>query len=237
MLKTRNLEELFSLLEEMTQSKTNYPKVAPPLIMQRFGKYSMRGFVFTASMFLVLAILLVRWQYLGITSPLGLYVLLIVNLILLVFAIVYVMTVVATVWWDGKQYFPAMLSALKKDLHLDEKFITRLLRFDKETLAYGLLQYRYRWSFAEGRIVLISGELRKLGIFPALAALIISSATLSKEFLIFVIATASLYVLALYVLDSLERPKQVIQLLEYAIQHAENPTRSHLMPITSPPSA
>jgi hypothetical protein len=49
MLKTRNLEELFSLLEEMTQSKTNYPKVAPPLIMQRFGKYSMRGFVFTAS--------------------------------------------------------------------------------------------------------------------------------------------------------------------------------------------
>jgi hypothetical protein len=41
--------------------------------------------------------LLVRWQYLGITSPLGLYVLLIVNLILLVFAIVYVMTVVATV--------------------------------------------------------------------------------------------------------------------------------------------
>jgi hypothetical protein len=88
-----------------------------------------------------------------------------------------------------------MLSALKKDLHLDEKFITRLLRFDKETLAYGLLQYRYRWSFAEGRIVLISGELRKLGIFPALAALM------------------------------------------YAIQHAENPTRSHLMPITSPPSA
>jgi hypothetical protein len=211
MLETKKLDELFGLLEEMTQSKTNYPKAVPPLIMQRFGKYSMGGILLTASVFLVLTIVLIGGQYLGITSPPGFYgAELIVNLILLVllvFLLVYAMTVAATVWWDGKQYFSAMLTALKKDMHGDEKFITRLRMFDKQTLNYGLLQYRHRWSFAEGRVALISGDLRKLGLFPALVALIIPAATLSNEFLwIPGIAAAILYIVALYVLDSLERP-------------------------------
>ncbi len=211
----------------MTQSKTSYPKLAPPLNIQCFEKYSIRGFLFTALVLLVLAVVLVAWQHHGITPPPGFYgAVLIVNLILQVLGIVYVMTVVATAWWDGKQYFPAMLIALKNDLHHDEKFITRLWKFDKETLAYGLLQYRHRWSFAEGRVALIAGDLRKLGLFPAIAALLISAATLLKEdsnaFVWFpVIVITILYLVALYVLDSLERPKQVIQLLEYAIQHAD----------------
>jgi hypothetical protein len=227
MLKTKSLDDLFSLLEEMTQSKFKYPKLAPPPIMQCFQKYSIRGFLFTSLLFLVLAVVQVIRQHLGITSPPGFYLAaLILILILQAFGIVYVMTVVATAWWDGKQHFPAMLIALKKDLHSDEKFITRLWTFDKETLAYGLLQYRHRWAFAEGRVVAMAGNMQKLGLVPAMAALLISAATFLREnnnafVWATVIITAFLYLVALYVLDSLERPKQVIRLLEYAIQHED----------------
>jgi hypothetical protein len=227
MLETKKLDELFSLLEEMTQSKFNYPKLAPPLNLQRLEKYSIRGFLFTTLVLLVLAVVLVAWQHLGITPPPEFYsAVLIVYLILQVLGIIYMMTVMANAWWDGKQHFPAMLTALKKDLHSDEKFITRLRMFDKETLDYGLLQYRHRWSFAEGRVALIAGDLRKLGVFPAIAALLISAATFLKEdsnafVWAPVIVITILYLVAFYVLDSLERPKQVIQLLEYAIQHAD----------------
>jgi hypothetical protein len=204
----------------MTKSKISHSKLALPLYIQRAEEYSKRGFLFTTFVFLVL----VAWQHYG-TMPPGFYVLLAVCVLLQLFVLVHLMTFVATTWHLRKQHSSTMLTALKNDLHHDAKFITELWTFDKATLAYGLLQYRHRWSFLEGRVAVIAGELRKLGLFPALAAVSLSAATLLKEdsnlFLwVPVIAAACIYLVALDALVSLERPQQVIQLLEYAIQHA-----------------
>lgn len=126
-----------------------------------------------------------------------------------------------------KQRFPGLWTSQENALHRDAKFTIQLLTFDKATLAYGLLKYRHRWLSPEGHVALLVGDLRKLGLFPALVALIISVATLFKEntdthlyiWGLTVIVTI-LYLMAFFAL-SRERPPQVIKLLEYAIQHTD----------------
>lgn len=156
--------------------------------------------------------------------------LLTVYLLHLVLGLVYLTTVIASafhiIWRDRKQPFFPMLIALKNDLHRDAKLITRLLTFDQATLAYGLLQYHHCWSSFDGRVAGLAGDLRKFGLFPALAAVCISAATLLKEdsnlFLWVPVTVAAIfYLMALFALVSRERPQQVIQLMEYAIQHAD----------------
>ncbi len=219
---TERLNVLFSLLSEMTQSKISDPKFAPPLKMQRWEKLSRWGFLLTAFVFLVLVAL----QIFGIMR-LELYVFLVAYVILVVFAVASVTIRAVIDWHQREQHFPAMLTALKNDLHHDDKFIKRLWEFDKATLHYGLLQYRYRWLSFESRVVLIAGDLRKIGLYPAVAAILIATGKLlegdgnSLFWATPVTVVAILYLLSVGAHISLERPQQVIQLLEYAIQHAD----------------
>lgn len=190
--------------------------------MQRREKYSIRGFFFTALVFLGLA----AWQLFGGTTPPGFrYIVLAVFFILLFLAIVYEETNVAIALDLRRQHTSIMLTALKNDLHHDAKWITRLWTFDKATLAYGLVQYRHRWSSFEDRLAVLA---RKPGLFLVVAVLIsLSAAVLLEEkdsYLLpwgLMIAAAILHLVVFDALVSLERPKQVIQLLEYAIQHAD----------------
>ena len=63
----------------------------------------------------------------------------------------------------------------------DAELITQLLTFDKATLVYGLLQYRFRWLSFQDRSAALIGDFRKLGIFPALVALVISAPEFLKD--------------------------------------------------------
>ncbi len=180
MLETERLNDLFNLLKEMTQLKTSDSKPVPLLIMYCLLKYSLIGLSL-----LVLALLgLATWQRLGTTSTEFHDALLIVRSLYQVLEIISMMTVMVTLLHIArhrKQLVPDMWTSLENALHRDAKLITRLLTFDKATLAYGLLQYRHRWSSREGRVAILTGDLRKLGLFPAVAALLISAATLFKE--------------------------------------------------------
>jgi hypothetical protein len=131
--------------------------------------------------------------------------------------------------WKLLKEMARMCPSRENALHRDAKFIGRLLEFDKATLSYGLLQYRFRWSTNENDIAVLMGDLRKIGLIPALAALFISmyaavSAGDSNPALLllrdFVFAVVILYLISFLAL-SRRRHKQVIQLLEYAIQHAD----------------
>jgi hypothetical protein len=175
---------------------------------------------------------LVAWQRLEDTPPPpGFHdVLLVVYLLLVLLPFVSLVTVSASsfyvMWRHRKQPYSPMWVALENDLHRDAKWIKQLWTFDKATLAYGLLQYRHHWSSLEGRAAVLAGDLRKLGLFPAWAALAVVAATLRKEdselFLWGpVIVAAIFYLMAFVAFLSRERPNQVIQLLEYAIQHAD----------------
>src|SRR5687768_8169372 len=133
----------------------------------------------------------------------------------------------------GKTLVPYIFLSPEYILRRDAKFITQLLTFDKATLAYGLLKYRHRWLSSEGRAAAFVGDLRKVGLLPALtapAALLISAATLLKDHsspflwrgLVITVAIFVIYnLIAFAVFLSRERPQQVIQLLEYAIQHED----------------
>lgn len=228
MLETEKLDDLFKLLKDMTQPKSD-PRLAPSPIARRLIEYPLIGSVLIFIIFLVLA----AWQHFGPTPlPSGFYkVLPYFHLLLLVLALVPLVMITAStffnMWRHRKQPFFAAWVTLENDLPRDANSITELLRrFNKATLAYGLLQYRHRWSSLESRAAVIGGNLRKFGLFPAWAALAISGAALFKEdsglslwALLPIVAT--MQGIAACVFLSHERRQQVIQLLEYAIQYAD----------------
>lgn len=240
MLQTEKLNELFCLLEKMTQSMIR----AVPIRLQRAEKYFKSGILITGFALLALILGLVIWkqclaQKYCVENDLELYFsLLIICLILLLVSIFgYAVTNTAIERQLRKQYSSSpMLTAVKNDLYDDAKFITEeLWTFDKATLAYGLLQYRHRWSSQEGRAAVLAGDLRKLGLFPAWVALSISAAALKEDSNLIlwlpIIAAAVFHTLAVVAFVSSERPRQVILVLEYAIQHADksNTTPSTLI--------
>lgn len=74
------------------------------------------------------------------------------------------------------------------------------------------------------------GDVRKLGLFPALAAASLSATTLLKEDSTFflwapVILACCFYLIAFHAFSQRERPEQVIALLEYAVQYADEPVK------------
>ncbi|WP_159915772.1 hypothetical protein [Pantoea sp. 18069] len=231
MLESEKLNALFQLLEEMTRPRASIKTFTPGKIAQCLEKWSMYGFLGTIVVFLVM----IAWQRYGTTSPGFRHILLGVYLLHLALSLTYLITVtvgsLSILWRHRKKPFAAMLAALKRDLQQDADTLKELWTFDKATLAYGLLQYRHRWSSFDGRIAMISGDVRKLGLFPALAAVSISAATLLKEdsnlyLWAPVILAACFYLVAFVAHASRERPQQVIELLEYAIQHADQFTSS-----------
>lgn len=221
MLETKKLDDLFRLLDEMTWPGVSEPKVARLLKMQRVQNYCLIGYLLLT----VASPWLPAWMQCFSITPSELPDALLIGYCLslnLILVLVFVTTYIFIA--PHRKEFGRYLNPSKKDkLHRDAKFIKQLLTFDKAILTYGLLWYRHRWSSPEGRVGLFVGDLRKLGLFPALAALIISIATWCKEdsnpYLWGpVVIVAASYLMALLIL-SRERPQQVIQLLEYAIQH------------------
>ncbi|WP_152246754.1 hypothetical protein [Xanthomonas sp. LMG 12462] len=112
------------------------------------------------------------------------------------------------------------------DMLHDAPYIQELKAFPKPMLEYALLQYRHRWSRVDGRAMLLSGDIRKLGLFPGLLAIIVGiSKLLENASLPWIWQVASLVgafqFLAFFVGATGERRAQVIELLEHAIAHAE----------------
>ncbi len=116
------------------------------------------------------------------------------------------------------------------DMLFDAHYLEELKGFPKAMLEYALIQYRHRWSRVDGRAMLLSGDIRKLGLFPGLLAIIVGiSKLLDNPSMpwIWQVATmvGAFQFLAFFVGATGERRAQVIELLEYAIAHAE-PTPS-----------
>lgn len=229
MLESEKLDKLSCLLDEITWPGISEPKVSRLLKMQRLQNYCLIG----------VPLLIITYHFLPALGQCFA----IPDTLLVVSYLILLPGVVATtsyVGWHRKEFGPYLNPSEKDKLHRDAEFIKQLLKFDKAALTYGLLWYRHRWSSPEGRVGLLVGDLRKLGLFPALAALIISIATLCKEdsnpYLWGPAAIAAgFYLMALLIL-SRERPQQVIQLLEYAIEHADQGTVNPSEASTSAPS-
>jgi hypothetical protein len=98
-------------------------------------------------------------------------------------------------------------------------------------MEYGLIQYRHHCGISDGRVAMLAGDIRKIGLFPALTAAAMSAAALLKEggsnpFLWAPLILACCFYLVGFVLtNQRERASQVVALLEYAVNHTDEPAK------------
>lgn len=231
MLQSDRIDELFDLIQTMTLSKRAQHGIRPSDKLQRLEKGLLVAYITTMAVFGSVAV----WSRFSAPSQQVVSVLMGIYIANLCLALLYLAAVAINIggglWRHRKKPLTAILANLNFDLRQDANFLTRLWAFDKATLQYGLLQYRHCWDAFDSRVAALSGELRKIGLFPAIAAASVSASSLLKSdsnlFLWLPLCLAAcFYLVSLYALGQRERPQQVIALLEYAVLHADGTTKS-----------
>jgi len=232
MLKPDSLDSLFSILHEMTLVERKGSTAKSRTKIQLLEKYSLGGYLVVTALFFFAALAQYLWP-----GPVPANFAQALYLVLVLIALVYLLSAtfnaVHLVWRERKQRFPWLLTPMQLDLQVDAAYLIKLAAFDKPTLKYALLQYRYRFDVQESRISSLAGDVRKLGLFPAMAASTIAASTLLKNdsnallwMWMPLILAACFYPAAFYLYTQRERPQQVINLLELAIAHIETDAAS-----------
>lgn len=217
------LDTLFVLLREMLLDRRKDGTVMRSAI---FHRLEMITSVSYAALALLFAALLVGNR--NSPSPDALFAITLSGLAAIVFGSAYLLSALMHlawhIWQASKRPYENLITQLQIDLQADARYLTRLAAYDKPTLQYALLQYRHRWDVADGRLSLLIGDLRKIGLFPAFAASAISASMLIKNdsspwlwLPLLVLATLHLLLLPLH---NRERSQQVAELLRHAIEQA-----------------
>lgn len=240
MLQCEKLDALFQLLKEMTLCSRGNDVSGFSRWIQQIGKWLIIIFVSTMALFVIVAL----WYRSRSDQPVHRVPGLVNDIYLMgmLWAVLYVLTIIAdvvvTVCRSYRQRFQGILVRLQGDLLGDTDFLARLQSFDKPTLEYGLIQYRHNYGIADGRIAMVAGDLRKIGLFPALATAAMAAATLLKDnveaSLLWapLILTCCFYLVSIVTIGRRERVGQVVALVEYSISHAEDSPRSPLAAAT-----
>lgn len=225
MLKTTTLNELITLLNEMTLAKHGENAFSPSKNFQAIEKILIIAYL-CSLLLLVSAAFYVR-EFTEATE--ALQVIFYLYLFNLVLSIAYLATItsglISILCKQRKASYSAIMHRFRLDIQGDADFIKRLYDFEKHILEYGLIQYRQSWGISENRVSLLAGNLRNLGLFPALAAASIAASKLIQEgsslpLWLPIILAAIFSIMGAYALGQRERPQQVIELIEYAIKNS-----------------
>lgn len=123
-----------------------------------------------------------------------------------------------------KNRHSSFLSQVRTAYSFDLQYVNQLSQFDKRAIQYVLTYYKHMRDNFKCRAGLVVGSLERVGIFPALGALMVLALTLSKstflaEFALMIpTSILALYCLSLFAYAGLERKERVIALLEFCIQ-------------------
>ncbi|WP_407315462.1 hypothetical protein [Pseudomonas sp. nanlin1] len=226
--RTEELAALYELLEEMTLAEDKKISSLSSEWLKKIENWLMISFLITILVFLCFA----AWYRYGPDAPVVKMIgaMQVTNWVLLLIALLYFGTLSIGFYQFFRQHrrksSALILKRLESDLLDDAQFLGRLAEFDKITLEYGLLQYKHRWSTVDGRVSLLVGDIRKIGIFPAFAAAAISVTILAKQdssFMLWapLILACCFYLIAFYATGRRERPDQVIALLELIIRQGK----------------
>lgn len=228
MFDKKKLGALYQLLEDMTRTPSADIEANPPKnIMQRIEKVLVAGIAISQ-----VALVIVALWYRFISSPTPQIAQLVVNHIYLVgvaFSLFYLALMIVELIYvllrHRKERFAAVLEPLKRDFLSDAKFVDQLLGYERPLLEYALTQYRHSCGIADGRMAIVTGDIRKVGLFPALAAAAMSAATLIKDgnnllFWAPLILACCFYFLGFFAINRRERTTQVLAILEYAVQQS-----------------
>lgn len=224
------LSALFQLLKEMTVPPRKNASRLPMPLMRRIANGMMIALV-AVTFLLVIAVASYRFHSpvpshsaAVVTSFLAFVAL----LLAFFYPIIATIDMAWTTWRRRGEYFPLIFEALEKSLRTDARFLARLWEFDKPTLEYGLIQYRHHWGIPDRRIGSLVGEIRKIGLLPALVTIGLAAHTMIKAdshpyVWMLLATTGALYVLGFIAMNQHERTDQVIAVVEYAIRHADDP--------------
>src|SRR5690348_404096 len=232
------LDALFCLLREMTLCVRRAAADTFTRWMERIEKTLMIAFITTMTAFVIVVVwyrLASGESFHGVRGSINA-----IYLISTLWAALYLLTAIiyiaSMLWRHRHERFAAILRPLEKDLAGDVDFLAQLRDFDKPTLTYGLVQYRHHYLASDGRVAMLAGDIRKIGLFPALMAVAVAAAALLKEsgsnpFLWAPLVLACcFYLVSVIVVGQRERASQVIALLEYAIGHADWPMEMRSAP-------
>lgn len=131
---------------------------------------------------------------------------------------------IATAIHLRKRPYAAMFEALKQDMHRDALLVNELQAYDRDTLSYASIQYRHCWLSFHSRITTMTGDIRRLGLFPAFVGLSASLIAVWHTRNLFpwwalIVVTAALYLFSCLVVSTNDRAKQVGDLLDYVIRN------------------
>lgn len=127
-------------------------------------------------------------------------------------------------WRMFKTPYAPLLSLVQLSAQHDLQQVCQLIGFSKETLQYVLMQYKFERNAYERRSGMLAGTIDKVGIFPALAGLVLLVSNLLK--IPGVTAWGSLlgplllafYFLSIATCQMTLKMDKVIALLEFCIQ-------------------
>ncbi|MCE5232263.1 MAG: hypothetical protein ABFC67_06470 [Mizugakiibacter sp.] len=225
------LDALYRLLQEMTLCVRKDVVSTSTRWTERIEKTLMLAFI-TAMIGLAITAV---WYRLASNKPLHgvpepIKVIYLVGMLLAaLYMITIIISLASMLWRHRRERFAAVLRPLKKDLSQDLDFLLQLGDFDKPTLTYGLVQYRHHYGVSDGRVAMLVGDIRKIGLFPALMAVAVAAAALlkasgSNPFLWApLILAGCFYLVSVVVIGQRERASQVVALLEYAVDQANQP--------------
>lgn len=127
--------------------------------------------------------------------------------------------------WDLKKSpFGPFFTLVKSYADMDIEFAQRLAGCEKSAVQYVLTYYKYERANFEKRGYLIAGPVERIGMFPAMAALIVLVANLAKvsEVATWAVMFGPLifafYVMLVATFPMIQKMDRVIGLLEFSIQ-------------------
>lgn len=147
-----------------------------------------------------------------------------VMLLGLMLQVIVVVSVIPLVLKMRKEPYSPFLQLVKASYIFDLQFVNRLALLDVNAVKYVLVHYRYQRDGYEKRSGALSGSIERIGIFPALGALAVLSAGLSKvTFAPDWIQMLPPLIMAFYFLNlamfgMIQKMDKVIALLEYSIE-------------------
>ncbi|ANF58669.1 hypothetical protein [Halotalea alkalilenta] len=231
------LTSLFQLLDEMTRANKYIDQLQPSPRGRRVETRLLLVYVGAAVLLggaIAISQLAAAPAWIGEAVP---WLAIAMPLLGVAFICVAIYNNLGVLWQRKKQGFGAVYPLAKRMLLEDARYVERLRTYPKAMLEYGLLQYRHRWGLTENRATLLVGDIRKLGLFPALIALAVAAhgmaGSLDNPWLLWgmVIAVGCFYFIAIGVSSFGERRAQVADLLQYAIDHAEDDASTLLIEV------
>jgi len=127
-------------------------------------------------------------------------------------------------WQLRKSPFGPFFSLVKAYSDMDIAFVHRLGACDKSAVQYVLTYYKYERANFEKRGSMIAGSIERIGLFPAMAALIVLVASLAKvsEVATWAVMFGPLlfafYVMLVASFPMTQKMDRVIALLEFSVQ-------------------